>query len=73
MILFQFHKGTIRTLVVHLYKLVFVIFQFHKGTIRTVDTSSFNLDDKLFQFHKGTIRTIFCLLMVPKFHLISIP
>ena len=32
---FQFHKGTIRTLVFHLVKPLSTLFQFHKGTIRT--------------------------------------
>ena len=32
---FQFHKGTIRTLVADYTMLIKLIFQFHKGTIRT--------------------------------------
>ena len=32
---FQFHKGTIRTLVLSLNVLSVKTFQFHKGTIRT--------------------------------------
>ena len=39
---FQFHKGTIRTLVLGGDTLVCTMFQFHKGTIRT-ETSSTNV------------------------------
>ena len=34
---FQFHKGTIRTILMHMaLKTLIPLFQFHKGTIRTV-------------------------------------
>ena len=33
--LFQFHKGTIRTIFAEVQKLICNEFQFHKGTIRT--------------------------------------
>ena len=33
---FQFHKGTIKTASVRLYRLAAELFQFHKGTIKTI-------------------------------------
>ena len=33
--LFQFHKGTIKTLILYLEVAMILIFQFHKGTIKT--------------------------------------
>ena len=56
-ILFQFHKGTIKTC-----RTVDAIadarkFQFHTGTIRTVRAYLLMRHDFLFQFHKGTIKT----------------
>ena len=36
--LFQFHKGTIRTLPCNVKGSPFSVFQFHKGTIRTLQT-----------------------------------
>ena len=56
-LLFQFHKGTIRT---HAAGIIFyraLGFQFHKGTIRTVALTYGIHLRLLFQFHKGTIRT----------------
>ena len=54
---FQFHKGTIRTVDPHILIDVASRFQFHKGTIRTrVLCRQFN-QFVVFQFHKGTIRT----------------
>ena len=32
---FQFHKGTIKTTIEHLYDVIDRLFQFHKGTIKT--------------------------------------
>ena len=57
LLLFQFHKGTIRTI-----RRCSVFrnpraFQFHKGTIRTVIDYGCKGTDNEFQFHKGTIRT----------------
>ena len=60
---FQFHKGTIRTLSLEKLLLIMVVFQFHKGTIRTY-RRGLNLDIKnIFQFHKGTIRTLTMMLI----------
>ena len=57
--IFQFHKGTIRTLFLPYYDIFVRVFQFHKGTIRTRHFNN-NVDTSLkFQFHKGTIRTSF--------------
>ena len=56
--LFQFHKGTIRTLFPRCNNPVPVVFQFHKGTIRTSVSSFLQPCWSLFQFHKGTIRTV---------------
>ena len=39
---FQFHKGTIRTKIIHWRLRIAIPFQFHKGTIRT-DTPNGNL------------------------------
>ena len=55
--LFQFHKGTIRTLPPELFNLDILEFQFHKGTIRTSASNSVWSTSQKFQFHKGTIRT----------------
>ena len=53
---FQFHKGTIRTLLFIYCIFQFILFQFHKGTIRTIYALGL-VAALLFQFHKGTIRT----------------
>ena len=55
--LFQFHKGTIRTLFPRCNNPVPVVFQFHKGTIRTFCNLIGYIIVLPFQFHKGTIRT----------------
>ena len=55
--IFQFHKGTIRTLIKSDNNCRFE-FQFHKGTIRTYKKNLLMKKLTLFQFHKGTIRTI---------------
>ena len=54
---FQFHKGTIRTLLAYLAPTSFFLFQFHKGTIRTIILNCLVSMSNIFQFHKGTIRT----------------
>ena len=54
---FQFHKGTIRTLLLHRPRRQQIPFQFHKGTIRTRSLRAFRIFRHPFQFHKGTIRT----------------
>ena len=55
--LFQFHKGTIRTGGFGEFAVSFVPFQFHKGTIRTFHRVIVEVHFDEFQFHKGTIRT----------------
>ena len=55
--LFQFHKGTIRTIVLFVHLVNKRLFQFHKGTIRTYRSLYYQTYLPLFQFHKGTIRT----------------
>ena len=57
--LFQFHKGTIKTLFLVMSAIIFVAFQFHKGTIKTESGKWSNYGGMLFQFHKGTIKTTF--------------
>ena len=55
--LFQFHKGTIRTIIGFSYVYEAPTFQFHKGTIRTEKKKHHLSYLNTFQFHKGTIRT----------------
>ena len=56
-LLFQFHKGTIKTVSLTFLANWYVSFQFHKGTIKTYKiTKTFYLM-QVFQFHKGTIKT----------------
>ena len=55
--LFQFHKGTIRTICSSVRPRLRNLFQFHKGTIRTDISLFITFADDEFQFHKGTIRT----------------
>ena len=56
--LFQFHKGSIKTL----QKLDAIerltTFQFHKGSIKTQKTMSREVERIGFQFHKGSIKTV---------------
>ena len=56
-LVFQFHKGTIRTLSPQKAYHSIGLFQFHKGTIRTHVLNNHHRRNQLFQFHKGTIRT----------------
>ena len=55
-LLFQFHKGTIKT-GQSVLTLVFEKFQFHKGTIKTIQARINQMASSAFQFHKGTIKT----------------
>ena len=55
--IFQFHKGTIKTVETRLYIITFCLFQFHKGTIKTTLSFKRLCSRLLFQFHKGTIKT----------------
>ena len=54
--LFQFHKGTIKTLVLT-KRDDQARFQFHKGTIKTIIIEVYACIIYKFQFHKGTIKT----------------
>ena len=56
-LIFQFHKGTIRTNIWTISHIIDIKFQFHKGTIRTVKQVGSTSSAVKFQFHKGTIRT----------------
>ena len=56
-IVFQFHKGTIRTRLMISWVATCTQFQFHKGTIRTRKPCFYQVCFHTFQFHKGTIRT----------------
>ena len=55
-ILFQFHKGTIKTKPLSDSYSIEELFQFHKGTIKTWVARQPG-QRMLFQFHKGTIKT----------------
>ena len=57
MLVFQFHKGTIRTSLCNVLRVPSTSFQFHKGTIRTEFKGCLPNLSNSFQFHKGTIRT----------------
>ena len=70
--LFQFHKGTIKTLGLSSQRHCRVIFQFHKGTIKTDVRTKSLYTARGFQFHKGTIKTPKSLSCIP-FACISIP
>ena len=63
--LFQFHKGTIRTLIVMI--LIKSLSDFNSIKVQLepkIPTLLFEVG-KRFQFHKGTIRTLVCLLEKP--------
>ena len=57
---FQFHKGTIKTLLTDAVTSMRTGFQFHKGTIKTNKFNEFLQVHSTFQFHKGTIKTLIC-------------
>ena len=56
--MFQFHKGSIKTLTAAGINPYFALFQFHKGSIKTYRYDSLPLAFYGFQFHKGSIKTI---------------
>ena len=56
--LFQFHKGTIKTVYQVAGVIFYRAFQFHKGTIKTSLSRLIGIIIPLFQFHKGTIKTV---------------
>ena len=58
LVLFQFHKGAIRTLGTRNGLISSdAMFQFHKGAIRTIGDQVVYRAERKFQFHKGAIRT----------------
>ena len=56
-LVFQFHKGAIRTKEKYGKGCCIPPFQFHKGAIRTLILFDNFFGKILFQFHKGAIRT----------------
>ena len=62
--LFQFHKGSIKTIDFRRAKSELAKFQFHKGSIKTVKNSQFLPLVFAFQFHKGSIKTLDCRLTI---------
>ena len=56
-LLFQFHKGTIKTHRSYKDYDQYHKFQFHKGTIKTKANGNTRVTISVFQFHKGTIKT----------------
>ena len=70
--IFQFHKGTIRTLCPFLASLPLRHFNSIKVQLELCGSFSFPKRNELFQFHKGTIRT-FSQLNLPARSIISIP
>ena len=71
-IIFQFHKGAIRTRIQAGQRAGVHQFQFHKGAIRTFSIMADILSPIIFQFHKGAIRTRW-MISVDAFSSISIP
>ena len=70
--LFQFHKGTIKTLV-KLYERFFLLyFNSIKVQLRHIDSNASTENAELFQFHKGTIKT-WSFKRICVFYVISIP
>ena len=55
--IFQFHKGTIKTDYLSVNTSLNNAFQFHKGTIKTEYGPTTLRPHYQFQFHKGTIKT----------------
>ena len=56
-LLFQFHKGSIKTSMNFSSYLIIRSFQFHKGSIKTLEDAGYNPQLAKFQFHKGSIKT----------------
>ena len=54
---FQFHYGTIKTLVGEELMIYLIMFQFHYGTIKTLEEYNTGRKGIQFQFHYGTIKT----------------
>ena len=55
--LFQFHKGTIKTVLFLLAALMCLDFNSIKVRLKP-QNGAFNAQSTLFQFHKGTIKTV---------------
>ena len=71
--LFQFHKGTIKTIILQMQNNILMKFQFHKGTIKTAQQQGQDDAQQQFQFHKGTIKTYWLMKDGKIPYLISIP
>ena len=56
-IMFQFHKGSIKTLIPSRWSISINSFQFHKGSIKTHNKGNEGITVDAFQFHKGSIKT----------------
>ena len=71
--LFQFHKGTIRT--IHLPQATLILPDFNSIKVRLEQVQPYMASEKStqFQFHKGTIRTYNAFLDRAKGKAISIP
>ena len=54
---FQFHNGTIKTILMSVNDTYLKIFQFHNGTIKTESCTMSTSKPSAFQFHNGTIKT----------------
>ena len=70
-LLFQFHKGTIKTVLFHLAALMCLDFNSIKVRLKQL-ASEFQKIKFAFQFHKGTIKTNHLLFLCSRLH-ISIP
>ena len=55
--LFQFHYGTIKSLIRANISNILPRFQFHYGTIKSIDTRGYPYVEIAFQFHYGTIKS----------------
>ena len=66
--LFQFHKGSIKTLFGQDSFLFPFLFQFHKGSIKTGGIIESVTPDVTFQFHKGSIKTMMAIRLCRVIH-----
>ena len=71
--LFQFHKGSIKTMKVGYTRYSVNEFQFHKGSIKTKSFAKDLAPFSKFQFHKGSIKTQLPPGHAPHSSSISIP
>ena len=54
--IFQFHYGTIKSLIFFNVQIHFSLFQFHYGTIKSLTNNGKKTLRMSFQFHYGTIK-----------------